>query len=128
MSNIFRILAERKIKEAQEKGEFDNLSGKGKPLDFTEWDKVPEELRLAYKILKNAGYSPPEIELKKEITRIEDLLASSSDEQVKYRQLKKLNFLVTKLNMMRPVPVNLEKNQQYFNKIVDQTKVASKKP
>ncbi|MBW2622379.1 MAG: DUF1992 domain-containing protein [Deltaproteobacteria bacterium] len=127
MSDIFRILAERKIKEAQEKGEFDNLSGKGKPLDFTEWDRVPEELRLAYKILKNAGYSPPEIELKKEITRLEDLLASSSDEQEKLRQIKKLNFLVTKLNMMRPMPVNLEKNQKYFNKIVDQTKVAPKK-
>ena len=127
MSEIFRKLAEKKIREAQEKGEFDNLSGQGKPLDFTEWDRVPEELRLAYKILKNAGYTPPEIELKKEITRIEDFLASSSDEQEKYRQLKKLNFLVTKLNMMRPVAINLEKNQQYFNKIVDQTKVAPKK-
>jgi len=127
MSDIFRILAEKKIKEAQEKGEFDNLEGMGKPLDFTEWDRVPEELRLAYKILKNAGYTPPEIELKKEITRIEDFLASCPDEEEKYRQLKKLNFLVTKLNMMRSVPINLEKNQQYFNKIVDKTKVASKK-
>lgn len=128
MSDILKKLAEKKIKEAQERGEFDNLSGRGKPLDFTEWDRVPEELRMAYKILKNAGFSPPEVELKKEIARIEDLLDSALDEQEKYRQIKKLNFLVTKLNMMRPVPINLEKDQRYYAKIVNQTKVSPQNP
>ncbi|MBW2091963.1 MAG: DUF1992 domain-containing protein [Deltaproteobacteria bacterium] len=127
MVGIFRKIAEQKIKEAQERGDFDDLPGRGEPLDLSDWSKVPEEFRLAYKILKNAGYTPPELEIQKEIVQIEDLLASAEDEKEKYRQIKKLNFLITKLNMMRPTPIKLEKNQRYFEKIVDKTQVASKK-
>ena len=50
------LLAERKIAEAIERGELDGLPGAGKPLDLEDDPLVPEELRMAYRILRNAGY------------------------------------------------------------------------
>ncbi len=119
---IHRI-AEEKIKEAIERGEFKNLPGSGKPLKFDEKFAVPEDLRLAFKILKNASCLPPEIELKKEIHTVEEMLAGIKDEKEKYRQINKLNFLIMKLNMMRPVPISMEKEQVYYEKIVDRISI-----
>ena len=59
---VFDLLAERKIAEAVSNGELDDLPGAGRPLELDDDALVPEELRLAYRILKNAGYAPPEIE------------------------------------------------------------------
>ncbi|HDM75666.1 MAG TPA: DUF1992 domain-containing protein [Deltaproteobacteria bacterium] len=120
-------IAEERIKEALDRGEFDNLPGAGKPIKFDDKHQVPEELRLAYKILKNASCLPPEIELKKEIQTVEELLEGIEDEQEKYRQIKKLNFLILKLNMARSVPVNMEEHQVYYEKIVDKITVKKKK-
>ena len=123
MAGSFTKTVEAKIKKAIKRGDFDDLPGKGKPLEDSDWDKAPEEMRLAYKILKNAGFTPPEIQLRKKITQIEDLLNSTSDEHEKVRQLKKLNYLVTKLNMMRNIPITLEYNQRYLEKVVDKITV-----
>jgi len=112
-------LIEKRIKEAQERGEFDNLPGKGKPLNLEDDSNVPEELRIAYKILKNAGYLPPEIELKKEIRQMEDMLADMPDEKERYRLIKKINLKITKLNMMGRKSPMLEQNQIYYDKVVD---------
>lgn len=125
--SMFQKRVEKRIREAQENGDFDNLAGSGKPLDLSSWEKVPEEMRLAFTILKNAGFKPPELELKKEIGQIEELLAGDLEESEKYRQIKKLNFLITKLNETRTGPMNLEKNQKYYEKIVNRTTVASSK-
>ena len=114
------IIAERKIREAQEKGEFDNLPGKGKPLQLEDDSQVPEELRLAYKILKNADCLPPELELKKDIVRMEEMLQGVTDVKEKYRLMKKLNFQIMKLNMMRRVSPLLEEDQVYYDKVVEQ--------
>ncbi len=114
------IIAERKIREAQEKGEFDNLPGKGKPLQLEDDSQVPEELRLAYKILKNADCLPPELELKKDIIRMEDMLRGVQDVKEKYRLMKKLNFQIMKLNMMRKASPLLEEDQVYYDKVVEQ--------
>ena len=65
--DILASIAERKIREAMARGEFDNLPGKGKPIVQEDLSGVPEELRMAYKILKNAGFVPPEVELSNEI-------------------------------------------------------------
>ena len=62
----FEAIVEERIKKAQKDGAFDNLDGTSKPLKFED-QHVPEELRLAHKILKNAGFLPPEIEIKKKI-------------------------------------------------------------
>jgi Domain of unknown function (DUF1992) len=56
------LIAERKIAEAIERGEFDDLPGAGQPLDLTEDPYVPEDQRMANRILRNAGYAPREVE------------------------------------------------------------------
>ncbi len=115
----FEKIVEERIREAQMKGDFDNLPGAGKPLEEDNDHHVPGELRLAYRILKNAGCLPPDIELKKEILKTEDLLAGVKEEAEKYRILKKLNLMIMKLNTMRNAPVELEIPQYYVDKITD---------
>ena len=90
----FTKIVEERILKAQKKGAFKNLSGTGKPILLEDDRHIPEDLRLAYKILKNADCVPPEIELKKQIRRTEDLLDGMEDTAGKYRIIKKLNFLI----------------------------------
>ena len=115
----FQKIADRRILEAIREGVFDNLEGAGRPLKLEDDSQVPEDLRIPYKILKNAGYVPKEIALRNEIAQAEDLLAEMEDEKAKYRQLKKLNFLIMKLNMMRKTSTSLEKDQYYEKKLVE---------
>jgi hypothetical protein len=120
------IIAERKIQEAIRNGELDNLHGKGKPLQLEDESGIPEELRLAYKILKNADCLPPELALKKEIVQLRDLLQGLEDVEEKYRLMKRLNFQIMKLNMMRRASPLLEENQVYYEKVLE--KLSSKNP
>lgn len=122
MSSIFEAfdkIAEKKIREAIDNGEFDDLPGKGKPLRLEDDRHLPQDIRLAHKILKNADCLPPELELRKEIFTIEELLDGISDTKEKYKQIKKLNYLIMKLNMSRRSPLDLEKNQVYYEKLVE---------
>ncbi len=97
----FETLVEQRIKKAQKNGEFDNLEGSNKPLRFED-QHVPEDLRLAHKILKNAGFLPPEVELKKKISQTEQLLEIAQiDSPEKVKIQKKLNYLFIKLNTIR---------------------------
>jgi len=79
MDAIARI-AEQKILEAQRDGWFNNLPGRGEPLALGDDRHVPAELRVGYKILKNAGMLPPELELRREIVSLEALLRCCEDE------------------------------------------------
>lgn len=117
--NPHQKIAELKIKEALKKGEFDDLPGRGEPLPLEDDSHVPEDLRLAYKVLKNADCLPPEIELRKEIRQMEDMLESIPDEKKKYRQIKRINLKITQLNMMGHKSPLLEENQVYHSKIID---------
>jgi len=122
MSNLFTIfekIAEQRIQEAMERGEFDNLPGAGKPLTLEDDSHLPADLRIAYKILKNADCLPPELELRKEIRTTEELLSGIQDTQEKYRQMKKLNYLILKLNTMRRVSPLLEEHQVYYPKVLE---------
>ena len=122
MSNIFAIfdkIADEKIREAIERGEFSDLPGQGKPLALEDDRHLPQDIRLAYKILKNANCLPPEIEIRNQIRTTEELLAGMKDTRQKYKQIKKLNYLIMKLNLSRPVPLNIEKNQRYYEKVLD---------
>lgn len=116
--NGFEKIVEERIRQAIRKGVFDKLPGAGKPLEFKD-SNIPEDLRLAYKILKNADFIPPELELRKEIRQTEDLLDGMKDESEKYRVLKKLNFLIMKLNSMRNGTAEFDVPQQYQAKLVD---------
>ncbi|MFZ0930232.1 MAG: DnaJ family domain-containing protein [Syntrophobacteraceae bacterium] len=122
MGSIFEAfdkIAEKKIREAMDNGEFDDLPGKGKPLQLEDDRHIPQDIRLAHKILKNADCLPPELELRKEILTIEELLDGVRDTKEKYRQIKKLNYLIMKLNMSRSSSLDLEKNQVYYEKLVE---------
>ena len=79
----FEKIVEERIKQAQRKGDFQNLSGAGRPLRMEDDFNIPEDLRMAYKVLKNADLVPPEIELKKEILQTEDLLAGMQPKNIK---------------------------------------------
>jgi hypothetical protein len=115
----FQKIAERRIIEAIREGAFDGLPGKGQPIKLEDDSHIPEDLRIAHKILKNANFVPPEVALRKEIASAEDLLAGMEDTRAKYRQVKKLNFLVMKLNMLRKTSTSLEKAQRYEKKLVE---------
>ena len=76
----FSRVAERRIREAIANGDFDNLPGAGKPLNLEEYFSTPEDLRMAYSILKNANCAPAEVELLKEVSRLQLAVAEASDE------------------------------------------------
>ena len=123
----FNKIVEERIRVAQKRGQFKNLAGSGKPLALEDDSHIAEELRLAYKILKNADCLPPEVELKKEIERTEELLGGMGDTAEKYRTLKKLNYLIMKLNSLRNTSIDLEVPQQYSAKLVEHLETAKKR-
>lgn len=73
----FSRVAERRIREAMAHGDFDDLPGAGKPLDFEEYFSTPEDLRMAFSILKNAKCAPAEVELLNEISRLQHAIADT---------------------------------------------------
>ena len=115
----FEKIVEERILKAQKRGMFDNLSGTGKPLPRDViGDTVSEDLRLSYRILKNADCLPPEVEVKKEIRSTEDMLSGMKETKARYRILKKLNYLILKLNTMRNGSAALEMPQYYAERLV----------
>jgi len=93
---ILSWLAEQRIQEAMRNGEFENLAGLGKPLELEDLSGVPEDLRMSYKILKNAGLLPEEMALHAECVTLEELLAacrnSGKDEAERQELEKKLTL------------------------------------
>ncbi|MFU0884251.1 DUF1992 domain-containing protein [Kluyvera cryocrescens] len=81
--------AERHITDAQRKGEFDNLPGQGEPLILDDDSCVPEELRSGYRLLKNAGCLPPEIEQRKEAIVLADLLKDIRKDDDRHQELSR---------------------------------------
>ncbi|MFP3928455.1 MAG: DnaJ family domain-containing protein [Desulfobacteraceae bacterium] len=115
----FEEIIERRIQEAQAKGEFKNLPGRGKPLRLEDDSHVPEDLRLAYKILKNADCLPPELQLRREIRQMQDMLDSIPDEREKYLQVRRINYKIMKLNSMGRGSPLFEENEIYYTKLVE---------
>lgn len=124
MLTALHIIAERKIEEFFQKDGGPDLSHwRNKPLPVEDMSNVPADLRMAYKVLKNAGYIPEEVALHREIVRTEDLLAHCRDEQVKLRQLKKLSLLKCKLEARLGRPLRLDSESAYFDRVVDRVTV-----
>lgn len=115
---FLEIMAERKILEAMARGEFTNLPGAGKPLRLEDDSMIPEDLRVAYKILKNAGCIPPELEVRKEIITLRDLLRTIEDENKKKETIRELNYKLLKLNVMGRRMVNLDEFPVYKERIL----------
>jgi hypothetical protein len=116
---FFARIAETRIQEAIESGLFDNLKGKGQPLHLEDDSHIPPELKMAYKILKNADCLPPELELRKEVLTLQELVAGMEDEAEKLLQMRRLNFLTMKLGIMRPVSAQLMEHDLYTPKILE---------
>lgn len=98
----FERLAEQRILEAIKRGEFENLPGAGEPLPADCAPLVPDAMWLSFKILKNAGCVPPEIEERKEICRLEELLVDLEEEAERVRAQTRLSLLRTRIEMNRP--------------------------
>ncbi|RBP93150.1 uncharacterized protein DUF1992 [Cytobacillus firmus] len=98
--DFFSILSEDRIKKAYKDGEFDHLPGYGKPLPFDDLSSVPENLRMAYRIMKNAGFTDEENRMKKEMLTIEDLIKQCEDQEEKKALQKKLNEKMLRFNSM----------------------------
>jgi DnaJ-like protein len=77
--DVLTMLAESKIRTAMERGEFENLRGRGRPLPLDDLSRVPAELRMGFKLLRNSGCLPPELEARKEVARLGALLAATGD-------------------------------------------------
>jgi len=90
-------LVERRIRRAIAEGDFEDLPGRGRPLALDDDALVPEELRLAYRVLKNAGYLPEELELRREIAGIHASLEALLDSNERRHAAKRLALLRTRL-------------------------------
>lgn len=113
-----QIIAENRIREAQQNGAFDNLPGMGKPLELEDDSNIPEDLRMAYKILKNAGCLPPEIEERKEIGKLADLLENCKDEAERIALAKKAQFMIMRLKTRHKRDVRLEEDDPYYEALL----------
>ncbi len=103
--NGFDAIIEARIREAQRAGAFDDLPGAGKPLDLDEDRLVPEDVRMAYRILRNAGFVPVEIAQRKEAADLRKLIAATVEHPEKRRALAKLALLETRMEARgTPVP------------------------
>jgi hypothetical protein len=126
--NILTFLAEQKILQAMEERDLSDNSFKYKPLPLEDDSFVPAELKIAYKILKNSGFLPPEVEERKEIKRIEDLITSTEDEHERLRQMKKLELLMMKIDAKRSFTTSINSQHEYYRNVVERITVKSKIP
>lgn len=82
---------EQRIKEAIDRGEFDGLSGSGKPLDLDDYFNTPEDLRMAFSMLKSNSFVPEEVEIFKEIAALKEEIGNTDDEACKADLKKRLD-------------------------------------
>ncbi len=97
--NLDKIVEEM-IKKAQERGEFDNLPGKGKPIDLTGYFEMPEDVRVAQTMLKNAGMKSREVELLKEIAELRQVLVKVVNEKKKQEIQKQIQEKQIEFSLM----------------------------
>jgi hypothetical protein len=96
----FERIVEALIQEAMARGEFDNLPGRGKPIDLTEYFETPEEVRLANSVLKSAGMTSREVDLLKEIAELKQVLAAVLDEKKKQKIARQIQQKQVEFSLM----------------------------
>lgn len=111
-------LAEENILAALRRGEFDDLPGSGKPLSLDDDSAVPEALRVAYRILANAGCLPPEQQLRREIRELEDLLLQLDSPAEEQRLRRRLLLLQTRLALQGRESSPLVEDSAYREKLL----------
>ena len=96
---MFDRLADEKIREAMREGKFDRLPARGR-IDLEDYFKLPPELRMAYSILKSAGCVPEEVELLREMGRLQDELARAGDEATRARLRRSIADIRLRLDLI----------------------------
>ena len=110
-------VAEQRILEAQRAGAFENLPGKGKPLELEDLSWVPEDLRISYHVLKNAHVLPPEVELLKDVHILEDLLKHVEDEGERRALAKSIQWKMIRLDMLKRRSLDAKSLRDYGRKL-----------
>jgi hypothetical protein len=108
---FFDRIVEERIREAQSQGVFDNLPGKGRPLNLDDDNGVPGDLRLAYKVLKNSNCLPIEMELRKEFFNLRKLLNAAIDEPTRRELRRELHMIALNLNLRTRHVASLDLSQ-----------------
>jgi hypothetical protein len=116
--SYFARIVEERIREAQKEGAFDNLPGKGKPIVLEDMSMVPEDLRVAYHLLKNAHVLPPEAELQKEIHTLQDLIKYIEDDDERRALAKQIEWKVIRLDLLRKRSFSWQTSRLYGKKLV----------
>lgn len=116
-------LAEKHITEAQQRGELDGLAGEGRPLRLDDEPLVPPDLRAAYRLLKNAGFVPPDVQLRREIADVETLLSQARGTEARGAASRRLRFLLTRLTS-----ADLRLQQEYFDQLAERLQSGGARP
>ncbi len=98
--SVLAAIAERKIQEALARGELDNLTLKGEPLPVEDLTFVPEELRMGFKVLRNAGVLPEELQARRELVNLQGLLDACRDEEERERLRRRLTLQRLRYDML----------------------------
>lgn len=109
-------LVEARIERALERGELTDLPGQGRPLSLEDDTCVAPELRLAYRILKNAGYVPEEIEVRREIMGLA-VLIDATDGAERTRAIARRDWLRARLALRGDAGTSLLEHQQYAERV-----------
>ena len=92
---------EAAIQHAIERGDFQNLKGKGKPLDLNDYFDTPEDVRLGYTLLKNAGYVPEEVQLLNQIAELQEKIKIEKNGNNRKTLQKLLHDVQLKYNLRK---------------------------
>jgi hypothetical protein len=116
-ANIIDQLVERRIAEAIARGEFEGLPGAGRPLELDDDRLVPEELRVACRIMRNAGFVPEDLRLLVEIRSAEQLLMKARAGDERAAASARLRTLLERLGSSRAL--TLQSQAQYFDRLME---------
>lgn len=121
--DILDQIVERKIAEAVHRGDFENLPGAGRPLELDNDPLVPAELRVAFRIMKNAGYVPDEVRLFAELRSAEQLLMQAGRDEERVAASARVRLLLERIGAGRAVTMQVQ--FQYFQQLVERLARAS---
>lgn len=104
MASVFDLLAEQRIAEALRRGDFEHLPGAGRPLQFDDDAFLSAEQRMVTRVLRNAGFVPPEIGLRREIAELRAAVAAANQPDARTRLKQQLAMALIQLAEMRRAP------------------------
>lgn len=117
---ILDTLAEERTLKALDAGEFDDLPGMGKPLELDDDRLVPEALRMAFRVLKDAGFVPPEVEIRREIGELQRCILDLEDDTERRCAIARLNLFRAKAYARRGGHCgNLRVEAFYLDKLIE---------